>query len=233
MATSKTKDVASKNGTLKSYPHDEEKRSFVIAPPNFQRIAVPLRGTAPYVQHAFSQKSKGEIIRNQQAGDKRKNKTKRDPRDVEAEFAAALHVSEEGWYGIPCSAFRNAMIDACRMASYVMTRARMSVFVIPDGIDAAEGTPLTRLIGGEPEMTIDSTRLADGSPGMSIRGKWRTWGANVRVRFDGDQFGAEDVMNLLLRAGVQVGVGEGRPFSKNSNGMGWGTFEIIEEDEEA
>jgi hypothetical protein len=49
------------------------------------------------------------------------------------------------------------------------------------------------------------------------------------VRFDADQFTLRDIANLLLRAGMQVGVGEGRPDSKKSCGMGWGTFEIKEQ----
>ena len=61
--------------------------------------------------------------------------------------------------------------------------------------------------------------------------KYREWQArhmirSIRVRFDEDQFGAQDVVNLLARAGEQVGIGEGRPFSKSSNGMGFGTFRI-------
>ena len=41
-----------------------------------------------------------------------------------------------------------------------------------------------------------------------------------------DQFTDEDVINLLTRAGQQVGVGEGRPYSKSSNGLGYGLFTI-------
>ena len=48
------------------------------------------------------------------------------------------------------------------------------------------------------------------------------------MRFDYDQFGYDDVSNLVLRAGIQVGVGEGRPDSKKSTGMGWGTFTITD-----
>jgi len=33
-------------------------------------------------------------------------------------------------------------------------------------------------------------------------------------------------MNLLHRAGLQVGIMEGRPDSKDSCGCGWGTFKI-------
>jgi hypothetical protein len=35
-------------------------------------------------------------------------------------------------------------------------------------------------------------------------------------------------MNLFLRAGLQVGIGEGRPNSPNSFGLGWGRFEVKE-----
>ena len=54
----------------------------------------------------------------------------------------------------------------------------------------------------------------------------RKWSATVQVSFDGDQFTVAYVYNLLARAGMQVGIGEGRPDSKKSNGMGWGTFEV-------
>jgi hypothetical protein len=56
---------------------------------------------------------------------------------------------------------------------------------------------------------------------------WRTWRVELRITFDADQFTEIDVVNLMNRAGLQVGVGEGRPFSKKSAGMGYGTFKII------
>jgi hypothetical protein len=56
------------------------------------------------------------------------------------------------------------------------------------------------------------------------------WTANLRIDFDADIFTGADIANLVLRAGVQVGIGEGRPFSKNSCGMGWGTFEITSQE---
>jgi len=36
----------------------------------------------------------------------------------------------------------------------------------------------------------------------------------------------EDVVNLIARVGMQVGIGEGRPDSKASAGLGFGLFEI-------
>jgi hypothetical protein len=34
------------------------------------------------------------------------------------------------------------------------------------------------------------------------------------------------VTNLMQRVGLQVGIGEGRPDSRESAGLGWGTFAI-------
>ena len=39
--------------------------------------------------------------------------------------------------------------------------------------------------------------------------------------------GEEDVANLIMRAGMQAGIGEGRPFSKESAGIGYGLFEVM------
>jgi hypothetical protein len=36
-----------------------------------------------------------------------------------------------------------------------------------------------------------------------------------------------DVVNLISRVGLQVGIGEGRPDSKQSAGLGYGLFEIL------
>jgi hypothetical protein len=57
---------------------------------------------------------------------------------------------------------------------------------------------------------------------------WREWSMALRVRFDADQFSAQDVGNLLARVGAQVGIGEGRADSKSSAGVGWGHFELAQ-----
>ena len=36
-----------------------------------------------------------------------------------------------------------------------------------------------------------------------------------------------DVVNLIARVGIQVGIGEGRPDSKMSAGLGYGLFELV------
>ncbi|MCP3672526.1 MAG: hypothetical protein GY814_19255 [Gammaproteobacteria bacterium] len=109
-----------------------------------------------------------------------------------------------------------------------MTKATLSVYVVADTVDNEDGSPLVH-IKGEPELHEAAVRLANGSTSIAIRPMFKKWSAVVRVRWDGDQFTSSDVINLMMRAGLQVGVGEGRPDSKKSHGMGWGTFEVLTE----
>ena len=199
-----------------------------ISPPNFQRVKLTLVGTAPLLQARFAAKSMQAMMAKMAAGSTAKKGTKRDPRDFDEDFRQAMHVSEEGWVGVPAAALRNACIDVCRMVGFKMTHAKMSIFVEADGADKVDGMPLVKLIAGEPERTEMATRNATGVTDIRIRPMWREWKLDVVFRFDADQFTATDVVNLVARAGEQIGVGEGRPYSKMSNGMGYGTFRIAE-----
>lgn len=198
-----------------------------ITPPNFQRVRILIEGTAPYVQLRFSEKTKNEMAEKHEAGSTAASKRKREPKDFAALYQQALYRDTEGRYGIPAPAFRNAMISACRIVGFVMTRAKLAVFVDAEGIDASDYSPLVPFVRGEPSEFVSMTRNKDGSPDMRMRAIWKPgWQVMVPVRFDADMFTQVDIVNLMNRVGQQVGVGEGRPDSKDSNGQGWGHFRI-------
>lgn len=200
----------------------------VIKAANIVRTTIRVKGTAPFVQNKFSHKARHKMMADMATPKAaKKAKSDRPPRDYEDDFLQAQHISVAGWNGIPCPAFRAAMIDACRTVGMVMTKAKMSVFVLPDGFDKDDGTPLVKLIGKQPERTESLVRNDNGGADIRIRPMWREWEADVSVEFDADMITPESVVNLLDRAGRQVGVGEGRPFSKNSVGQGWGTFQVV------
>lgn len=208
----------------------ENSAVLTISPPNFQTAVFQIRGTAPYVQNKFSAKVRETIRATQEAGSTSRKGKKREPKDFQAAYEGAIHYADEGWIGIPAPAFRNAMVSACRVVGYAMTRAKLSVFVEADGFDRDDGMPLVRITKGKPIYHETYTRTTTGVVDLRARPMWREgWEAIVRVRFDGDQFTVEDVANLMVRAGLQVGVGEGRPDSTKSTGMGWGLFEIVNE----
>lgn len=202
-----------------------ESRSVVIAAPHFEMADIQIVGTSPYVQNKFAAKQREQMKAKQEAGTRAKKGAAREGKDFNASYEAAKHVSRDGWVGIPAPSFRNAMISACRIVGFKMTLAKLSVFVEADGYDKDEGTPLVR-IKGEPRIHEGLVRNATGVADIRWRPMWEEWSAVVRVRWDASQFSAQDVVNLLSRAGAQVGIGEGRPDSKSSNGMGWGMFEV-------
>jgi hypothetical protein len=207
-------------------------QQITIAPPNFQTAVFRIVGTAPYVQEKFSEKARRMMKEAQEAGSTAKKGKKREPKDFMADYQAAMHLTPAGWHGIPASGLRAAMISACRMAGFQMTRAKLSVFVEADGFDRDDGTPLVRITKGEPHYSENMVVNATGVADIRARPMWDAgWEALVRIRFDADQFTAIDVANLLLRVGLQVGIGAGRPDSSNSAGLGWGMFIIAEGEE--
>ncbi len=195
-----------------------------IKPPNIKTLQFQITGTSPLMQARFSKKQ--ELMDNMAAGATAKSKKVRKARDYDADFKSAMHISSDGWNGHPASAFRNACIDACRLVGFKMVQAKMSIFVRPEGFDSQDGSPLVRINGSKPERSEMAARNANGSTDIRVRPMWRTWNMTLNMQYDADQFTAQDVANLLERAGQQVGIGEGRHFSRESYGMGFGTFTI-------
>ena len=196
-----------------------------IKAPNLRSATFHIKGTAPYVQLRFSAKAMQAMADKMMAGAAAKKGKAREPRDFDEDFRQALHVSHDGWNGIPASAFRAAVVSACRLVGFKMTIAKLSVFVMHDGLDVVDDSPLIK-IKGTPEPLRMHTRNATGVCDLRVRAKYNPWEAHIPMTFDGDQFSLQDVCNLMHRVGAQVGIGEGRPDSKNSCGMGWGTFEV-------
>lgn len=202
-------------------------KTVVIEPPKNETVCLHIRGISPYVQHKFSKKAREAITAKQRLGDQAKKNRKREARNFENDFKEAQHLSREGWVGIPAPAFRAGMISACRLIGFKMTLAKLSVFIEADGFDADDGTPLVKITKGRPRVHEGYVRNETGVVDIRWRPMWEEWEADVRVRYDSAQFSAQDVINLMARVGLQVGVGEGRPDSKNSAGQGWGLFEIV------
>ena len=201
------------------------KRDVTIPAPDLRVVEFALVGTAPYVQHRFSKKA--AIMQAQAEGPTTGKKKPRTPKDFDQNYEDAKHKTAAGRIGIPASAFRHAMISACRLVGFHMSRAKLSIFVVADDIDI-DGLPVVH-IEGKPEQHTAHVRNESGVIDIRARPMWRKWSCVLRVQYDADQFQMQDIANLVARAGMQVGVGEGRHDSKKSlAGMGWGTFAISE-----
>ena len=202
-----------------------------IKAPDFKRARIKIVGTAPYVQAKFSAKSKGIMREKMMAGSRGNKGTKRTARDFDADFIGAQHISRDGWVGIPAGSFRQACISACRLVGFKMTLGKLGIFIEADGYDKDEGTPLVR-IEGKPHPHEQHVRNATGVVDLRVRPMWDQWSAEPVVRWDADMFSAIDILNLLSRVGQQVGLGEGRPDSRQSAGQGWGMFKVADMEKE-
>lgn len=198
-----------------------------ITPPNFQRLAINIRGTTPLVINRFSAKAMEIMRQTQEAGATAKSRKQREAKDFDALFEGAKHISDAGWEGIHAAAFRNAAISACRACGFKMTHAKLAFMVEQDGFDRVDGAPLVRLTSGEAEQWVAPTRNATGVVDLRCRPLYREWSATLRIRHDAGMLTGDDVVNLIARVGLQVGIGEGRPDSKMSAGLGFGLFEIV------
>lgn len=201
-------------------------KAVAIKAPSFQVAEFLIRGTSPYVQHKFSMKARNQIMETQAAGGQAKSKKVREAKDFDEVFRNAGYFAHEGWRGIPAPAFRNAMISACRTVGFKMTHAKLAASILADGFDQETGKPLVKIVG-DPERHDDYVRNDNGSVDIRCRPMWKEWSAKVRIKFDTDMLSVTDVANLLMRVGYQVGIGEGRNDSKDSAGVGWGHFEIV------
>lgn len=201
----------------------------VISAPKFGITEFIIEGTAPLVVERFSKKA--ELMAKMAEGKSANSKKVRDARDYEKEAEEARYRAPEGWEGMNAAAFRAAMISACRLVGFKMTLAKLSTFIEADGFDKNDGVPLVRVYGESHTYTAH-TRNATGVVDVRSRPMYRNWAAKLRVRYDTDQFKMVDVLNLVARCGMQVGIGAGRPDSKASAGCGFGLFNVVPTDRE-
>ncbi len=196
-----------------------------VTPPSIRAIKVRLVGTSPLMTARFSKKAMDAMAAKMTGEKKQGTKNAREAKNFEEDFEQAKHISTEDWIGFPASGLRAALISSCRLVNFTMTRAKLSIFVLAEGFDKVDNQPLIQ-IHGEPEMNIAPVRNATGVFDLRSRPLWKEWYMEPTISYDSDQFDTSDVLNLLSRVGLQIGLGEGRNDSRNSSGMGLGSFKV-------
>jgi len=213
---------------------------------NIKEFNVKIRGfDGPLVVHNWSIKAIREMLSKQMATKKAtKAKVAKDP---ESDFQESLYWYMDGktkCYGFPASAFKKSFIRAVKTMNDMkqldlpMILAKQLIFISPDGREDREVTiPLedggtythcvtTDLIRihGEPKKRMDMVRIGKGTADIRFRGEFITWTATLQISYNADVLDEPTIANLIYRAGMTVGIGEGRP---EKGDQGWGRFEIV------
>lgn len=185
-----------------------------IKRPNLQTRKLTIYGTAPLIQHRWSEKAKKQILDNQM----KKAKEALPAKDPQADYEESMYKLPGGRYGFPAVAFKSAAVRAGKLLGLAMTDARQMFFVVADEEDLV-------IIKGQPSPREDMVKIP-GSVDIRYRAEFREWSAVLTVKFNADLISEEQVINLFEAAGFSVGVGEWRP---EKNGM-FGTFTLMKGD---
>jgi len=211
----------------------------IIRTPQVGRITVPIIGIEPLVVHAWSEKARKKMLAGMQKEAGTKMRIAREPRNPVDDFNGARYTCHEGnleWDGVPCVAFKSAMVEACRQVEdLTMTEARRALFVKADGhTDYHSPNSCKTTIGlvriyGEPEMREDAARNDNGGTDLRYRPQYWPWRADLQIEFNASKFKDDAIMNLVAIAGFWEGVCEWRPGSKKSNSGQLGRW-MLDED---
>lgn len=177
-------------------------------------VVVRIIGISPLIQHNWDEKAK-RMMREKQAG--RKTKT-RDVRDPDAEFKAAMYLTEDGKHGIPARAIKQAIISAAHKDIGIeKTLVKKALFIYPASRDA-----IIEMDCDEPEMVEDNVRVGVGSADLRYRPYFHKWAVTLTFELDIELLRVEDLLTLLDRAGFGIGVCDWRP----EKGGEYGRFKI-------
>jgi hypothetical protein len=174
---------------------------------NLQDALVRIEGVSPLICHRFAESNIAQIENKQQ----QKASRGKGARDPEREFRDSLYTFDDGSYGFPAIAFKQALVSACRQTDIPMTVARGAFQVIGD---------LIRLENFDgPHMRRDRVVIGRGITSVAYRPEFRTWEAELRIRYNADVVSAEQIINLVEIAGFAVGVGDWRPEKSGAFGL--------------
>jgi len=185
--------------------------SVLIKPVQQHFLRLWIRGTAPLIQHAWSEKG----IRCLRMTAAERKKLPKGPRDPDTEGNAATYRTPEGDYGIPAMAVKAAMIEvAHKDVGLPKTTVRKALRFDRNGILPMDCD--------EPEIREDIVRVGNEQTDLRYRPEFGRWTVRIELRYDAELLTVQDVVNLIDRAGFSVGIGEWRP-EKNGE---YGTFEV-------
>lgn len=181
-------------------------------------IRVKIEGQSNLIYHKWDEKAIKMIEDKQQ-----KKATKgRKVRDPKAEYESSFYYDSNGAIAFPARNIKKAIVGSARFMSgdVKMTVLRGAVFVHGD----KDGMIPVKY--GNKTMRTDMVTVGMGSADVRYRGQLEDWSMEVLIEYDGGLLSAEQVLNLLQRAGFSQGLGEWRPERDGD----FGTFVVSTKD---
>jgi len=187
-------------------------KAVVIAQPRRALIGLEIEGTAPMIQHNFSQKVLEELLRKHMGINQQREK--KNPREC---IEDAIIRNVLGQVCAPSVAFKSAMLTAASSLKTFERKGRLlksTLFVEGSAIPLEFARMVPRM---------DMVRLSGmtRTPDVRFRPQFDDWTARLIVTYDDSLWNVQSVADLVQRSG-RIGVGEWRP---ERNGT-FGTYQI-------
>lgn len=212
----------------------KEMERIVIPELQVKGVVLPLIARTPIITNHFSEKAKKQIRDKQQ----QVAVAKKDKKDPEADFMAALYVKEgtkpkvsrkkdgtvvaAGEFQMVANAFKLSMVSACRCVDRLpMTKALLAFHVADEFVTilGPNGKPAEAIMREDPvRLNAGPRPVAD----LRYRPMFKDWRVNLRLIFNPRMISHQQLAHLAQYAGFAVGVGEWRPEKKGI----YGRFQI-------
>lgn len=177
------------------------KKEKIVVAQDIKEISFEIEGATSLIMHKFSQKAKNMMLEKQM---KKGSGKAREAKDPDEDFEESIYRTSNGDYGMPATAFKNAMVRASKNLGYEMTSVRTACFIFSDDGELVK-------IDGEPTKREDVVVLNGKTSDIRYRAEFLNWKATVRFEYDPTVLSHEQFVQIFSRAGKFVGVGEWRP----------------------
>jgi len=193
----------------------KEVEIITIKPLEDRVCAVRIVGLTPVIPHKWSEKAKSMMPGHP---DKPAVAVKKGKRNPVEEAEGCTYRLPNGKPGMPATAFKAAMVDACRFFDKPsMKEAKIWFHVIGEGPDQLVE------IKGKQSLREDTPRNANGSADLRYRYAFSEWSATLKIRYMSNLTDEASVAALVDAAG-RCGVGDWRPSAPKSNTGTFGTW---------
>jgi len=208
----------------------------IFGQPTRDRATFEIRGTSPLLMNKQSDESMDEITKKQVDPKGAKVKINTQPRRIIPDEIVMGHVRQthDRCVGFASDGFLGSLISAAQSMGYTRKDgAGFSVVseyadVVPIAFDDVEIRK---------DRVVHRTGPGGGTVDNAFRPAFHGWSCLLTLDFDKERVNPKDIVNLINRAGQDIGVGSWRPYNKSATGNpgSFGRFEvaqIIEKDED-
>ena len=208
-----------------------------IKPLEIQKFDIRLIGDTPLIMHAWSVKTKREMLEAQQGKSKGKKKQAKNPvfdfiesmywlsgkpeitvdmSEEECEKAFISAIENGAKFGFPVTAFKQAANSAAYRMGWVKNQMGLRGAYFLD----ADENGMVEVKGDTPTMREDMVRVGMGTADIRYRGEFRNWYVDLTVSYNkSGQYDKSTIVNIINAGGFVCGAGEWRPEKDGQYGM--------------